>query len=44
MQSPDLGPAGCWYAAFVLALFGLAAVVYLIVRGIIWVSHHVNIS
>lgn len=40
----DTGPPGCWLAGAIMALVGVAAVIYFAAKGIIWLLNHVHIS
>ena len=43
MDKINLGPAGCWNAAFILAMIGAIAAIVMIGIGVIWIINHVFI-
>lgn len=44
MGTPDLGPIGCWRGALALVILGICSLIYLIVKGVIWLFNHVSID
>lgn len=40
----DIGPPGCWYAVLILAVIGIVSGIYWLVKGIIWLTHHITIT
>jgi hypothetical protein len=43
MDSPNLGPEWLWNLVLILAAIGLILVVVELVRGIVWLFHHLKI-
>ncbi len=44
MDSPDLGPEGCWIFAGIMAIFGVIGCVIGIIKLVQWIITHVSIN
>lgn len=45
MEAPNLGPGWIWYLLFIImGAIGIIASIVWVIKGIIWLFHHIQIN